>query len=895
MNIGLWFFSQRSIKVPKSTGDSEEDLYDASPIPEQARNSRIKTEEADTLPISSPDMHPTPGADSSIFGDGLAGIPATPAAAANEEEQQPKRIDDGLRELLKTINDIGKEGEAELEKILPRIVVVGDQSTGKSSLVEGLSEIRVPRSSGRCTSCPFEIQLMEDKRLDAEWACEVELVKKFMHIPGLDTQHQRSCATGNADCIGPWLRQVEFTQSFMTTRDKDALENILFWAHKAIMNPDQDPQDFASLATMRNFKDANFVEEDDKQTFSPNVIRVNITGPDCPSLSFVDLPGIINNPERNEDKYTVDLVRSLMKSYVSAPRSLILCTIAMTEDQANSTALSIINKYHAANRAVGVLTKPDRTQSEEEFMDILQGKKYQLDYGYFVCRQPNKDELKANLSHREARNREEEYFADPRNWPFRYRTEQTVQGTLLQDRFGTHKLSQALSDHLARTIAQGLPNIKKTIDEGIETNERELANLPELREDEMLSLLNDMIRSYHTELSDRLDGASSKSAFRWTWQHTILKTNLTNKLIDQGPELDVYFPPLREPSVPRTPVKTPGHRKHQTPGGTGGKRQVINLDTDEDEVHQPPKQKVKLSDATSKLTFDDISQAQRNVAPSTLPGVVNPKVYPDLVEKYVSFWETPLQQYIEETSDALSRTVSGVIKAKFSPVRDTLAFKEVNRIMQGFHQRQMDQYKNTIMAHYQMQQKYVCTLDFKEHNTHVDREENTYKENRLAHRKNLYHRSITPSEVLARDDTWKNKAQAIKEYKLPADEYAELIPIAAHVKAYYIIASKRFIDFTMQYGIGQLFAGVRDEIVGELRRGFGIAGDYDSSNARAKELLREDEERRLKRQQLLAQRARLQRAKDILLSYQTTTGTGTVFTAGGDTNEDTMMLDANSQ
>ncbi|KAI9889393.1 MAG: hypothetical protein M1814_005329 [Vezdaea aestivalis] len=85
MNIGLWFSPQRSIKVPKSTDDSEEDLYDASPILEQARNRCFETEEADTLPISSPDMNPTPGADSGIFGDGPDAVPATPAAAANEQ------------------------------------------------------------------------------------------------------------------------------------------------------------------------------------------------------------------------------------------------------------------------------------------------------------------------------------------------------------------------------------------------------------------------------------------------------------------------------------------------------------------------------------------------------------------------------------------------------------------------------------------------------------------------------------------------------------------------------------------------------------------------------------------------------------------------------------------
>jgi len=34
----------------------------------------------------------------------------------------------------------------------PKIVVVGDQSTGKSSLIEGMSEIKVLRSAGTCNN-----------------------------------------------------------------------------------------------------------------------------------------------------------------------------------------------------------------------------------------------------------------------------------------------------------------------------------------------------------------------------------------------------------------------------------------------------------------------------------------------------------------------------------------------------------------------------------------------------------------------------------------------------------------------------------------------------------------------------------------------------------------------
>jgi len=49
------------------------------------------------------------------------------------------------------------------EKIeLPAIVVVGDQSSGKSSVLESLSGIALPRGTNIVTRCPLELQLRND-------------------------------------------------------------------------------------------------------------------------------------------------------------------------------------------------------------------------------------------------------------------------------------------------------------------------------------------------------------------------------------------------------------------------------------------------------------------------------------------------------------------------------------------------------------------------------------------------------------------------------------------------------------------------------------------------------------------------------------------------------------
>ncbi|CAF1162122.1 unnamed protein product, partial [Rotaria sp. Silwood1] len=45
-----------------------------------------------------------------------------------------------------------------MEKIpLPQIVVVGDQSVGKSSILEAISGVELPRAQNICTRCPLEL------------------------------------------------------------------------------------------------------------------------------------------------------------------------------------------------------------------------------------------------------------------------------------------------------------------------------------------------------------------------------------------------------------------------------------------------------------------------------------------------------------------------------------------------------------------------------------------------------------------------------------------------------------------------------------------------------------------------------------------------------------------
>ena len=56
-------------------------------------------------------------------------------------------------------------GEKEMDKYpLPKVVVIGNESSGKSSLLENITKCHIfPRSTGICTRCPIHLILKEGK------------------------------------------------------------------------------------------------------------------------------------------------------------------------------------------------------------------------------------------------------------------------------------------------------------------------------------------------------------------------------------------------------------------------------------------------------------------------------------------------------------------------------------------------------------------------------------------------------------------------------------------------------------------------------------------------------------------------------------------------------------
>ena len=171
-----------------------------------------------------------------------------------------------LNEIISRLRDCGTEQVLSL----PKIAVVGNQSAGKSSLLEAISQIKVPRAAGTCTRCSMEIILHRGSVNASEWHCHISLRREYS---------EGGEKIGTPEII-----------PFAETGDKEQVPELLRGAQMAILNPSVDPKVFLPGGTFDSAKAVG-------QQFSKNVVILEISGATV-DVTIIDLPGIISNTEK---------------------------------------------------------------------------------------------------------------------------------------------------------------------------------------------------------------------------------------------------------------------------------------------------------------------------------------------------------------------------------------------------------------------------------------------------------------------------------------------------------------------------------------------------------------------------------------------------------------------
>ncbi|KAL4066183.1 P-loop containing nucleoside triphosphate hydrolase protein [Scleroderma citrinum] len=371
------------------------------------------------------------------------------------------------RALLDLVNRLRNTG-IQRDIDLPMIAVIGNQSAGKSSLIESISGITLPRSSGTCTRCPTECKLT---RSDTPWSCVVKL-------------HFHTDIRGEA--IPPRIESFGDAMS-----DKSEVEERIRRAQRAILNPSTNPDIFLGGATV----------QDDGTSFSRNYISLEISGRELEDLSFVDLPGLIASVGQHGKVDDIELVRKLVVSYIERESCVILLTVACETDFENQGAHHLAKQYDPeGQRTVGVLTKPDRIPrgEEESWIQLIRNEREPLANNWYCVKQPSSHDLSLGITWADARRQEEEWFTTNQPW----RNLDSYHKSLLR----TSKLVERLSNILAELIAKRLPEIQEELYKVLQQTEKELAELPQPPSSNPLGDVLRVLDEFKKELSQRVEG-----------------------------------------------------------------------------------------------------------------------------------------------------------------------------------------------------------------------------------------------------------------------------------------------------------------------------------------------------------------------------------------------------
>lgn len=325
------------------------------------------------------------------------------------------------RRVLDTVAQVRKCG---LESILslPQLVVCGDQSAGKSSVLEALTEIPFPRNDNLCTRFATEIIL---RRANAS-----SLKIKLIPDPKRPAGEQANIKT--------------FEESITNF---DELPNIMN-AAMAVM----DIGDNSSSGSK-------------PRAFARDVLSIEIEGPSRPQLTLVDIPGLIQTDTKGVTKADVDLVGEITDQYITQPRTICLAVVSGANDYANQKILTKVREVDPeGDRTLGIITKPDRLDSgsgsESAFIELAQNQDIHFKLGWHVLKNRKFEERDFSLMERNAA--EGRYF---RTSNFK---------CLPTDCVGIDALRVRLSKLLFEHVRQELPKLRSDLEEALMSATKQL-------------------------------------------------------------------------------------------------------------------------------------------------------------------------------------------------------------------------------------------------------------------------------------------------------------------------------------------------------------------------------------------------------------------------------------
>ena len=308
---------------------------------------------------------------------------------------------------------------------LPQLVVVGDQSSGKSSVLEGLTKLKFPRNSGLCTRFATQIIFRRDPTLESR-----KVTGSIISTAHDDSRENANWSISNIEA----LNQTEF-------------ENMMTEVGSICLNPAMSVK--LSLPKVHLAMGLSTSMGDNLPTFSLDVLRLEIHGPHENHLSVIDVPGIFKTTTPGlTSKSDIALVRDMVLNYMRNPRSIMLAVVPANVDIATQEIIEISRELDPDGmRTLRILTKPDLVDkgAEDKIIELVEGKQESQELGWVVVRNLGQKDLQDPSKNRDV---EEEIFRNSPPW-----------SRLSSDNYGIEALRTRLQALLALNVRREFPSV----------------------------------------------------------------------------------------------------------------------------------------------------------------------------------------------------------------------------------------------------------------------------------------------------------------------------------------------------------------------------------------------------------------------------------------------------
>ncbi|XP_053277632.1 dynamin-1-like protein isoform X1 [Pleuronectes platessa] len=295
---------------------------------------------------------------------------------------------------------------------LPQIVVVGSQSSGKSSVLESLvGRDFLPRGSGIVTRRPLVLQLVNIAPLQER--------QKTENGNGINQNASNSYSGVKAEEWGTFLH----------------CKNQIFTDFQQIRQEIETETERTS---------------GENKGISPEPIYLKIFSPKVLNLTLVDLPGITKVPVGDQPEDIEAQVQEMILSFISNPNSLILSVSPANSDLATSDALKLAREVDPdGRRTLLVVSKLDLMDAGTDALEVLLGRVIPVKLG--IIGVVNRSQHDINTQKKlEDSMRDEQAFLQ-RHYPS------------LASRAGSRYLAKTLSRLLMHHIRDCLPELKTRV------------------------------------------------------------------------------------------------------------------------------------------------------------------------------------------------------------------------------------------------------------------------------------------------------------------------------------------------------------------------------------------------------------------------------------------------